>query len=90
MRLNYKTKELLSQETVNTQELEFAVEKTALSLSSSILATREALSGARARLDELKTTYPLDLKAIMDTLSEIEGYQKGLDRLKSLKAELGL
>lgn len=90
MRLNYKTRKLLSEETVNKQQIEFAIEKAKLNLSSDILATKEALSDARAKLEELKTTYPLDVNAIMVSSSAVEGYEAGLSKLEALKEELGL
>ena len=90
MRLNYKTRKLLSEEAVNKQQIEFAIEKARLNLSSDILATKEALSGAKAKLEELKTTYPLDVNAIMEATSAVEGYEEGLFRLETLKEELGL
>lgn len=90
MRLNYKARKLLSEETVNKQQIEFAIEKARLNLSSDILATKEALSDAKAKLEELKTTYPLDVKAIMGATSAVEGYEEGLSKLGALKEELGL
>ena len=59
-------------------------------MSSDILATKEALSDAKIKLEERKTTYPLDVNAIMSASSAVEGYEEGLKKLEALKEELGL
>lgn len=90
MRLNYKTKKALSQEETSQKDIKLAVEKAKLQLASDILATKSAISDAADKLDELKTTYPLDTPSIVENMAKLESLQDGLKKLEELKDELGL
>ena len=90
MRLNYKTKKALSQEETSQKDIKLAVEKAKLQLASDILATKSAISDTADKLDELKTTYPLDTPAIVEHMAKLESLQDGLKKLEELKDELGL
>ena len=89
MRINYKEKKLLSQEETNSQEVAFAVEDAKLQLQSDILATKKSLEAKKSELQDAKTAYPLNVEKIISLSSEIEGYEDGLKKLKSLQEELG-
>lgn len=53
-----------------------------------ILATRKALKSAEANVLRAKSASPLSGQAICEAMDAVEGYQKGLARLESLKTEL--
>ena len=87
--LNYKTKELISQEEKSQEEVNYAVKSQKLQYQSNLLATERSLSEARNRLKIAKTEYPLDFEKIMDLLSDVESLQKGFNALKEIGKELG-
>ena len=89
MKINYKKKELLSQEETSTQEVVFAVEDAKLQLQSDVLATKKSLESKKAELQDAKTTYPLDAKKIVDLIMDIEGLEKGITLLVALQKEFG-
>lgn len=88
MRINYKKRELLTKE--SEQNVELLVQTSALQLQSDILATKQEVTKAKVELEILKSTYPLDVKRIIDTTVVLENYEKGLEKLKELEEELGL
>ena len=87
MKVDYATKKLLSEETVSTTQVEFAVDSTKLELQSSLLATKKSLAEAEQRLKDLKTTYPLDVTAIVAAELEIRDYKDGIKILEALQKE---
>ena len=89
MKLNYKTKKILSEETVEKSKVEFAVESTNLELQSNLLATKKSLEEAKSKLEDLKTSYPLNLQAIVDVTLEIRDYADGVEMIESLQKEFG-
>ncbi len=90
MRINYKKKEVLSQEESSTQDVQYAVESAKLQLASDILATKKSIQSIEVKLQEAKTEYPLDTQKIVDLKTTLESFQKGLKSLEELKDELGL
>ena len=90
MKINYKEKQLLSEETQTKEKVEFMVENQRLQLKSTLLATKQSLSEAKENLKDLKTAYPLDLKAIIETSDEVESLEDGVKKLEALQKELGL
>lgn len=90
MKLNYKTKQLLSEEVKTSQEVEFAVKDASLQLQADILETEKQLSSKENKLKDLKTSYPLNTQEIVNCISDIEGLKEGLKILNNLKGELGL
>ena len=88
MRIDYKEKKLLSEETTQS-ELEFMVEDTKLQLESAINATKRDLAKAKNVLSELKTSYPLPIQNLMEAKVEVESLEAGLKDLEALKEELG-
>lgn len=89
MRLDYKKKEVLSPEEIDQKEVSFVVEEAKLQLKSDILATQRELENKRALLAEAKTTYPLNTGHIISLMDTIEGLEKGIKGLESLKEEFG-
>lgn len=89
MRLNYKTKQLLSEETMTEQEIAFAIQETSLNLQQDILATKRELESAKMRLEVTKSTYPLDVDAYIEAKQDVEACTSGLNDLLELEKELG-
>lgn len=90
MKINYKTKQLISQEESETQDVQFAIDKAKLQLQSDILATRKSLADKKKEIEEAKTECPLDSLKIISLISEAEGFENGLKKLAELQKELGL
>ena len=89
MKVDYKTKKLLSEEQVAKSQVEFAVESTSLELQSTLLATKKSLEEAKAALKELKCTYPLDIQGIVDKSLEIRDLEDGIKIVEALQKEFG-
>ena len=89
MKINYKDKKYISQEEIESQDVEFMVEDTKLQFQKDYLETKKELSVARLNLDDLKTDYPLDIQAIIDKEVEIENLSDALSRMDRLKEEFG-
>lgn len=89
VRINYKEKRLLDALEVKETEVKYMVEETALQLASDVLATTRKISEIKEKLNELKSTYPLDTQAIVSNMAVLEDYEKGLKALTTLKKELG-
>lgn len=66
------------------------VEETKLQLEASILGTRKEIASKEKELQDLKSTYPLEIQNIIDLKYEIDGLKEGLKTLNELKVELGL
>ena len=90
MKINYKERKALSSEEQSQKEVSRAVENAKLQLQSDILATQSALEDKKQELDDAKTTYPLNAITIVNLMTEIEGLEDGLKKLKALQEELGL
>jgi predicted nuclease with TOPRIM domain len=60
-----------------------------LQFEADLLETRRGLEESKAKLEDLKTEHPLDVKAIIETEIEVEAYQDGINRLNKLGQELG-
>ena len=90
MKINYKEKKALSSEEQSQKEVSRAVENAKLQLQSDILATQSALEDKKQELEDAKTTYPLSAINIVNLMTEVEGLEDGLKKLKALQEELGL
>ena len=90
MKINYKERKALSSEEQSQKEVSRAVENAKLQLQSDILATQSALEDRKQELDDAKTTYPLRSIDIVNLMTEVEGLEDGLKKLKALQEELGL
>lgn len=89
MKIDYKKKILLSEETTN-QEVEYAIKDASLQLQGDILESEKSLNSKKNILKDLKNTYPLDTQAIVDVTNDIECLERGIKLLNELKEELGL
>jgi len=89
MKINYKEKTLLSSEENVQKEVEYMVEDQKLQFQSDLLATKRALASAKAKVEDLKTEYPLDTTAIIEAQLEQEALEDGLARMEKLKEEFG-
>lgn len=89
MRLNFKTKELLSQEEMSQQEIAYVVEEAKLQWNSDVLATQKSLAAKKNELEVAKTSYPFSNKDIINLEIEVESLEDGLKRLKKLGEERG-
>ena len=89
MKINYKEKALLSAEDNVQKEVEFMVEDQKLQFQSDLLATKRDLATAKAKVEDLKTDYPLDLGAIIEAQLEVEALKDGLSRMEKLQEEFG-
>lgn len=89
MKVDYKTKKLLSEEQVAKSQVDYAVESTKLELQSNLLATKKSLEEAKAELDSLKKDYPLDLEAIVEVSLKVRDYEDGLKIIEALQKEFG-
>lgn len=88
MKIDYKSKKLMSSEEMTEKEIEYKVESAKLQLQSDILATKQSKAKAEAELEAAKHTYPLDTQAIVKCQIELEAYEEGLSRLEALLKEL--
>ena len=89
MKIDYKNKRLLSPSEKESKEVEYLVGSAKLQFEADLLETRRGLEESKAKLSELKTEHPLDVKAIIDTQLEVEAYEDGINRLNKLGKELG-
>ena len=89
MKINYKEKALLSSQENTQKEVEFMVEDQKLQFQSDLLATKRDLATAKAKVEDLKTDYPLDLGAIIEAQLEVEALEDGLSRMEKLQEEFG-
>lgn len=65
------------------------VEDQKLKFQSDLLATRRELAATKAKLEDLKTSYPLDIEAIIEAQLEQEALEDGIERMGALQEELG-
>ena len=89
MKIDYKNKRLLSATEKESKEVEYLVGSAKLQFEADLLETRRGLEESKAKLEDLKTEHPLDVKAIIETEIEVEAYQDGINRLNKLGKELG-
>ena len=69
-------------------QIPFKVEEASLGLQASLLQTRKELSKANLKLAGLKSTFPLDFQAILDTQVEISELTSAIASLSALQVEL--
>ena len=89
MKIDYKNKRLLSPSEKESKEVEYLVGSAKLQFEADLLETRRGLEESKAKLEDLKTEHPLDVKSIIETEIEVEAYQDGINRLNKLGQELG-
>ena len=89
MKVDYLNKKVLSEEVVENAQVEYAVESTKLELQSALLATKKSLEEAKNQLKDLKSTYPIDIEAIVEKQLEVRDYTNGIEIIESLQKEFG-
>jgi hypothetical protein len=89
MKIDYKNKRLLSPSEKESKEVEYLVGSAKLQFEADLLETRRGLEESKAKLNDLKTEHPLDVKSIIETEIEVEAYEDGINRLNKLGQELG-
>lgn len=90
MKIDYKKREILNPMESATMKVEYLVERTKLELQSAILSTRQELEDRKARLEDAKHSYPLDLHTVIDLSDQVEDYEAGYNKLLKLQEELDL
>lgn len=68
--------------------LEHNAKQAKLLLQSQLLATEQGLSDAEQNLTKAKSTYPLDVKSIVELTCTVEDWKRGLEIIKNLETEL--
>jgi len=89
MKIDYKNRRLLSPSEKESKEVEYLVGSAKLQFEADLLETRRGLEESKAKLNDLKTEHPLDVKSIIETEIEVEAYEDGINRLNKLGQELG-
>ena len=89
MKVDYLNKKVLSEETVENAQVEYAVESTKLELQSALLATKKSLEEAKNQLKDLKSNYPIDIEAIVEKQLKVRDYTNGIEIIESLQKEFG-
>ena len=89
MKVDYLNKKVLSEETVENAQVEYAVESTKLELQSALLATKKSLEEAKSQLKDLKSNYPINIEAIVEKQLEVRDYINGIEIIESLQKEFG-
>ena len=69
-------------------KLQFKVDTGKLALQGTILNTRQALSQAQEKLEDLKGASKLDFQGILNAQTTVEEFEDALGRLANLDAEL--
>lgn len=90
MKIDYKNKKVLDENSLTDEELQLKLEKSKLVLQADVIATKESLATAKINLAAAKTAYPLDVSNIIKHKSEVDKYTKGIEYLQELQKELGL
>ena len=90
VRLNYKTMEILTDEAVDKNDLELMVTETSLALQTAHLATQKEMATINKELEEICTTYPLDIQRYIKLKEDLESFQSGLAALHELSEKLNL
>ena len=88
MKIDYKNKKLVSQETVDNQQVELNVQAAALQLNSDLLATKRAMLEAEKELQEAKQAYPFNTQRIIDAQVKVEDFRDAIERIETLQKEL--
>jgi len=86
--LKYKERLVLSQEQVDTQQVQFKEEEAKLSLDTRILGTKQKIAASKLALDNAKNTHPIKWDTVIQAQQELESYEDGLTRAEELRKEL--
>lgn len=86
--MNYKERLNQSTTELELKVLDYKVAQSKLQLESDILSTTQAVSESKAKLEQLKNSYPLQTRKILEAEVELQSYENGLKSLEALKKEL--
>ena len=88
MESNYAKGLRLSKDDKRDQEINAQVEEASLKFDSDILASKTALQQKRRELESLKRTFPVNPKAMVNAMGDIQALEDGIKALEQLKVEL--
>jgi hypothetical protein len=88
-KINYKTKKLISKEANEEKKVDFYVRETQLNVENELLNREKERAGVEEELNDLKSSYPLNLTAILKHQEHLEELDAEIKAIKSLKKELG-
>ena len=88
-KINYKTKKLISKEANEEKKVDFYVRETQLNVENELLNREKERAGVDEDLNDLKSSYPLNLEAIIKNQERLEELDTEIKIIKSLKKELG-
>lgn len=88
IKINYKERKILTPDA--EKEVSFIVEETNLNLQQDVIATKRVLKVKERQLEDIKSTYPLDVQKYLALQCEIENLTNSLAKVAILQAELGL
>ena len=89
IKIDYKNKKLISQEEIDSKDVEFKVEQTKLQFLANLLETRRVLEESKKKYESLKSNYPLDIEAVINAEIDVESYEDGISRMEKLGKEFG-
>ena len=88
-KINYKTKKLISKEANEEKKVDFYVRETQLNVENELLNREKERASVEEELNDLKSSYPLNLTAILKHQERLEELDAEIKVIKSLKKELG-
>ena len=87
MKIDYKNRRVLEKD--QNQDVSFMVEETDLNLQQDVIATKRELKKLNLQLEDLKSSYPLNVQKYLEVKGQIENLEKGLKYSIELQKELG-
>lgn len=88
VKIDYKKRELLEQD--SQKDVSFMVEETSLNIQQDVIATKRELKKVQSEIQDLKSSYPLDVPKYLALKAKEEGLTKGLSLIAELQQELGI
>ena len=88
-KINYKTKKLISKEANEEKKVDFYVRETQLGVENELLNREKERAEVEERLNDLKSSYPLDLNNIIKNQTRLEELDTEIKVIKNLKKDLG-
>ena len=87
IKIDYKNKKVL--EPNPEKEVAYMVEETDLNLQQDVIATKRKLKEQMIVLNEIKSSYPLDVQRYLEVKSNVDALKDGLIEVANLQEELG-
>ena len=88
IKINYKERKLLEDSV--EKDVSFMVEETSLNIQQDVIATKRELKTKELELENIKSSYPLELEKYLKVKSEILSLKAALDEIAALQTELAL